>query len=62
MALLTVIEACKMLRCSRSTLYNLRDAGKIKMLRLGYRTSRVVKQSVERLIREHDGPIGLGGP
>jgi excisionase family DNA binding protein len=59
--LLTVQEACHMLRCSRATLYNLRNAGRIEMVKFGHRTSRVVKSSIDRLIAEtKQHPIGRG--
>jgi excisionase family DNA binding protein len=58
--LLTVPEACKLLRCSRATLYNLRNAGRIEMLKFGHRTSRVVKRSIDKLLAESQRPIGRG--
>lgn len=58
--LLTVLEACRLLRCSRATLYNLRNAGRIEMVKLGHRTTRVVKRSVDQLLHENSGPVGRG--
>jgi excisionase family DNA binding protein len=56
--LLTVPEACELLRCSRATLYKLRNEGRIEMLKFGHRTSRVVKRSIDKLLQE--GPAGRG--
>jgi excisionase family DNA binding protein len=58
--LLTVPEACRMLRCSRATLYKLRNAGRIDMLKLGHRTTRVTKQSIDRLMHEQSRPVSRG--
>lgn len=51
--LLTIPEACRLLRCSRATLYKLRRAGRIEILKLGYRTARVVKGSINKMIEEN---------
>jgi excisionase family DNA binding protein len=58
--LLTVREACKLLRCSRATLFNkLRKEGRIEMVKLGYRTVRITKRSVDKILAE-SGPAGRG--
>jgi excisionase family DNA binding protein len=57
--LLTVKEACKILRCSRPTLFKLKREGRIEMIKYGYRTARIVKRSVDKLLQE-SGPAGRG--
>jgi excisionase family DNA binding protein len=57
--LLTLPQACRVLRCSRSTLFKLHREGRIEMVKLGYRTSRVIKRSIDKLLIE-SGPQGRG--
>jgi excisionase family DNA binding protein len=57
---LKVREACKLLRCSKATLYNLHRKGRIEMVKLGSRTTRVLKRSIDKLLAESNRPIGRG--
>jgi excisionase family DNA binding protein len=52
-----VNEACERLNVSRSTIYRLRDTGKLKLIREGgrvYTTEREIVQC-ETQLREHNG-------
>ena len=62
--LLTVKEACEILRISRSHLWQLTRSGKIKEVRIGKRGIRIPEAEIERFISEGlvevQPPIGEG--
>ena len=49
--LLTPKNAAKQLDLSVSQIYRLVDAGKLVMLKLGYRAARVTQESIDRYIK-----------
>jgi len=50
--LITVARAAELLGCSRSKIYDLHQAGALELRKLGYRSTRVTLQSVERLVAD----------
>ena len=63
---LTVSEACSRLKVTRATLYRWARLGKLRMYRLGERTTRVRREDIESLItpryrKEHVTVVGLSG-
>jgi excisionase family DNA binding protein len=50
--LLTVDEAAEMLKCSRSKVYDLHNAGAVDFKKVGPRTTRVTRESVLRFIAD----------
>jgi excisionase family DNA binding protein len=57
--LMTVVEACRVLRCGRTQLYKLRNQGHIEMVKFGHRTTRVSKRSIEKYLSVIDRPEPL---
>lgn len=49
-SLLTVAETCAFLKIGRTRFYELVKLGKLEMIKLGSRSTRVKAESVERLI------------
>ena len=49
-ALLTVIEACEYLRITRATLYRWAGQGRLRLIKIGERSTRVPLQDLRSLI------------
>ena len=48
--LVTVEQAMSALKCSRATIYKLRDAGKLEIVRITDRMTRVTERSLNKMI------------
>ncbi len=48
--LLTVKEAAKMLKVSEPTIWRLLKEGKLRRVKLGTKTTRIIKTDIEKLI------------
>ena len=53
--LLTVAEACEMLRISRTMLFNLRRSGQLSTIVVGKRSIRVSLRAIEDYIERAEG-------
>jgi excisionase family DNA binding protein len=50
--LITVAAAAELLKCSRAKIYDLHNAGVIDLRKIGHRSTRVTRDSVDRLIAD----------
>ena len=55
--LISIDEACTMLRLSRTTIYQLARSGQVEIKKLGPKTARVVVASLERYIESLPGVV-----
>jgi len=55
--LITLVEAARLLRVGRSTIYRLADSGELVVLRIG-RCLRVRPEALEEFAREHEQKNG----
>jgi len=50
--LITVARAAELLSCSRAKIYDLHRAGVLELRKIGYRSTRVSKDSVDRIVTD----------
>lgn len=54
-AFITINDACEILKCSRSTIYRLAEAGKITLTKVSLRKSLVSLESIRNYVKEIKG-------